>query len=66
MPKLINVPCISSIGQCKLSFNQNQITKIIEGLIYDDATSTKGRMTFDDITNLVDLSTESQLGKSLM
>jgi hypothetical protein len=66
MPKLINVPCISSIGQCKLAFNQNQITKIIEGSTYDDATSPKGRMTFDDITNLVELSTESQLGKSPM
>jgi hypothetical protein len=66
MPKLTNVPCISSIHQCKLSFNQNQFTKIIEGSTYDNATSPKGRMTFDDITNLVDLSTESQLGKSLM
>jgi hypothetical protein len=45
---------------------KNQITTIVEGLTYDDATSPKGRMTFDDITNLVDLSTESQLGKLSM
>jgi hypothetical protein len=45
---------------------KNQITKIVEGSTYDDATSPKGRMTFDDITNLIDLSTESELGKSSM
>jgi hypothetical protein len=45
---------------------KNQIIKIVEGLTCDDATSPKGRMTFDDITKLTNLSTKSQLGKSSM
>jgi hypothetical protein len=38
---------------------KNQIIKIVEGLTCDDATSPKGRMTFDDITKLANLSTKS-------
>jgi hypothetical protein len=49
---------------CRLT--KNQIIKIVEGLTCDDATSPKGRMTFDNITKLDNLSIKSQLGKSSM
>jgi len=41
--------------------NKSQIIKIVEGLTCDDATSPKGRMMFDDITKLTNLSTKCQI-----
>jgi len=34
---------------------KNQISKIVKDPTYDDATSPKGRMMYDDITILIDL-----------
>jgi hypothetical protein len=45
---------------------KNQMIKIDEGLTCDDATSPKGRMTFDNITKLANLSTKNQLRKLSM
>jgi hypothetical protein len=46
---------------------KNQITEMIEGSsTCDDTTSTKGRMTFDDIIIIVNLSIKNQLGKLSM
>jgi hypothetical protein len=44
MPKFTNAPCISSMHQCKLSFNQKIYYQIVKSQTCDDATSPKGRI----------------------
>ncbi len=67
MPKLTNIfHFIHPSTNVNYHLAKNQNTKIVEGLTCDDATLPKGRMMFDDVIILVDLSTKSQVGKLSM